>query len=172
MRETGNRRLGAYDLSMSAVGIFLLVLGAVLIAVEAHVPRLGMLGGPGVIALAAGALLAVGGLGGGLAVALATAVVLGLAGAGLLALTLRKGAAVRHRRVRAGAEGLVGQLAVVRRWEEPRGKVHVHGALWHARRSWGDEDGVEIHEGDQVVVEKLDGLTLAVRPAEDWELVR
>jgi membrane protein implicated in regulation of membrane protease activity len=163
---------GAYDLVMTALGIVLLVLGTALIAVEAHVPRLGMLGGPGVIALAAGALLAVGGLGGGLAVALVTALLLGLAGAGLLTLTLRKGAAVRRRRVRAGAEGLVGRVGVVRRWEEPRGKVLVDGALWHARRSWGDEEGVEIHEGDHIVVERLEGLTLAVRPAEAWELVR
>ena len=29
-----------------------------------------------------------------------------------------------------------------------------------------------LHAGDQVVVERLDGLTLAVRPAETWELVR
>jgi membrane-bound serine protease (ClpP class) len=157
---------------MTALGVILLVVGAVLVAVEAHVPRLGMLGGPGVIALAAGALLAVGGLGGGLAAALATAVVLGLTGAALLGLTYRKGVAVRNRRVRAGAEGLCGRLCVVRRWEEPQGKVLVDGALWDARRSWGDEEGREIHAGDRVVVERLEGLTLSVRPAEDWELVR
>ena len=28
----------------------------------------------------------------------------------------------------------------------------------------------ELHEGDPIVVERLDGLTLAVRRAEDWEL--
>ena len=115
---------------------------------------------------------ALGLLGGGLAVALGTALVLALGGAGLLALTFRKGVAVRTRRVRAGAEGLAGRLCVVRRWEEPQGKVLVDGALWDARRSWGDEESREIHEGDRVVVERLDGLTLAVRPAEDWELVR
>lgn len=157
---------------MTALGIVLLVIGAALIAVEAHVPRLGMLGGPGVIALAAGALLAVGGLGGGLAVGLAIALVLALAGAGVLAVTLREGAAVRRRRVMTGPEGLVGQLGVVRRWHEPAGKVLVDGCLWQARRSWGDEQRTVLHEGDRVVVERLDGLTLTVRPAEDWELVR
>jgi membrane-bound serine protease (ClpP class) len=157
---------------MTAIGITLLLVGAILVAIEAHVPRLGVLGGPGVIALAAGAVLAVGGLGGGIAVGVATAVVLAVAGAGILALTFRKGIAVRRRRVRAGAEGLVGQLGVVRRWEEPRGKVMVDGCLWHARRSWGDEEEADLHEGDHVVVEKLDGLTLAVRPAEQWELIR
>lgn len=157
---------------MTAIGILLLVLGAVLVAVEAHVPRLGILGGPGVIALGAGALLAVGGLGGGLAVGLATALVLVFAGAGILALTLRKGIAVRRRRVRTGAESLVGRLGVVRRWDEPQGKVLVDGCLWQARRSWGDEQPAELGEGDHVVVERLDGLTLAVRRAEEWELIR
>lgn len=157
---------------MTALGVALLAVGAILIAVEAHVPRLGALGGPGVISLVAGALLAVGGLGGGLAVALAVALGLGMVGAGILAITLRKGLAVRRRRVRTGAEGLVGQLGVVRRWEEPGGKVLVDGCLWRARRSWGDEQQAEFHEGDQVVVERLDGLTLAVRRAEEWELIR
>jgi membrane-bound serine protease (ClpP class) len=159
---------------MTALGIALLVVGAVLVLVEAHVPKLGVLGGPGVIALAAGAVLAVGGLGGGVVVAIVLAVVLAAASGGLLALTYRKGVAVRRRRVRSGREGLIGQLGVVRTWEDPRGKVLVDGALWHARRSWPDdyEDHAELHAGDPIVVERLDGLTLAIRPAEDWELVR
>ncbi len=157
---------------MTALGISLLLIGAILIAVEAHVPRLGVLGGPGVIALGAGAILAVGGLGGGLLVGLASALVLVVSGAAVLALTLHKGLAVRGRRVRTGPERLVGQLGVIRRWDEPCGKVLVDGALWQARRSWGDEQMPELHEGDEVVVERLDGLTLAVRRAEEWELVR
>jgi membrane-bound ClpP family serine protease len=157
---------------MTALGVSLLVVGAVLLVLEAHVPTLGVLGGPGVIALGAGALLAVGGLGGGLAVSLLVALVLAAAGLATLGLTLRKGMAVRRRRVRAGPERLVGQLGVVRRWEEPCGKVLVDGALWQARRSWPDGEQPELHEGDSIVVERLDGLTLAVRPAEDWELMR
>ena len=35
-----------------------------------------------------------------------------------------------------------------------------------------EDDAAELHEGDPVVVERLDGLTLSVRRAEDWELVR
>lgn len=158
---------------MTALGLALLAVGAILVLVEAHVPRLGALGIPGVVALAAGAVLAVAGLGGGVAVAVVSALALAGAGAGFLALTFRKGIAARRRRVRSGRERLIGQLGVVRRWEEPRGKVLVDGALWHARRSWPDDEHgqAELHEGDPIVVERLDGLTLAIRPAEDWELV-
>jgi membrane-bound serine protease (ClpP class) len=158
---------------MTALGLALLVVGAILVVVEAHVPRLGLLGVPGVVALGAGAILAVGGLGGGIAVAIIVALLVAGTAMGVLALTFRKGLAVRRRRIRSGPQRLIGQLGVVRRWEEPRGKVLVDGALWHARRSWpdGEHDQGELHEGDPVVVERLDGLTLAIRPAEDWELV-
>src|SRR5205085_12420313 len=108
---------------MTALGLALLMVGAVLLVVEAHVPTLGVLGGPGVIALGAGALLAVGGLGGGFAVSLVVAVLLAASGLGVLAVTASKGLAVRRRRVRAGPEHLLGALGVVRRWEEPCGKV-------------------------------------------------
>jgi membrane-bound ClpP family serine protease len=158
---------------MTALGLALLAVGVILILVEAHVPRLGVLGVPGVIAVAAGAVLAVGGAGGGLVVGVVAAVLVAAAGLGVLALTFRKGIAVRRRRIRSGPEGLIGRLGIVRRWEEPRGKVLVDGALWHARRSWpeGEHDQADLHEGDTIVVERLDGLTLAIRPAEEWELV-
>ena len=157
---------------MTALGVSLLLIGATLVVVETHVPSLGVLGAPGLVALVAGSVLAVGGLGGGLAVVLVTALLIAFAGAGLLAIATRKGAAARRRRVRTGSEGLIGRVGVVRSWGEPTGRVLVDGALWRARRSWhdADEDEHELHEGDPVVVERLSGLTLAVRRAEEWEL--
>ena len=156
---------------MTALGIVLLVVGATLVVVETHVPSLGALGAPGVAAVAIGAVLAVSGLGGGVGLALAVALLLGFAGAGSLWVIVRKGAATRRRAIRTGPEGLVGQVGVVRSWGEPDGHVLIDGALWRARRSWSeDEDAPELHEGDAIVVERLSGLTLAVRRAEEWEL--
>ena len=45
---------------MTALGVSLLIVGAIVIVAEAHVPSLGMLGGPGVIAIGVGAVWAVG----------------------------------------------------------------------------------------------------------------
>jgi membrane-bound serine protease (ClpP class) len=59
-------------------------------------------------------------------------------------------------------------VGVVRSWTAGGGQVLVDGALWRARHSWAD-DGEELGEGDPVVVERVSGLTLAVRRAEDWE---
>lgn len=162
----------AYHFSMTALGVSLLVIGAIVIVAEAHVPSLGLLGGPGVIALAAGAVLTVGALGGGVAVTVVAALGLACAGLGVLGVSLRKGAAVRRRRIRSGPEGLISHLGVVRNWGEPNGQVMVDGALWKARRSWADDETSELHAGDHVVVERLDGLTLVVRRADEWELIR
>jgi membrane-bound serine protease (ClpP class) len=156
---------------MTALGISLMVIGAIVIVIETHVPSMGALGGPGVIALAVGAVLAVAGFGGGLALGLVSAFLLASVAGGMLALTVHKGTAVRRRRVRAGPEGLIGRIGTVRSWEGAAGKVQVEGALWRARASWVDDEQAELHEGDAIVVERLSGLTLAVRPAEDWELV-
>jgi membrane-bound ClpP family serine protease len=155
---------------MTALGVSLLIVGAIVIVAEAHVPSLGMLGGPGVLAIGVGAVLAISGLGGGIAVALIAAVLLVTIGIGAVALSVTKGLAVRRRRVRAGPEGLIGHTGVVRSWAEPTGSVLVDGALWRARRSIVDEHGAELRAGDAVVVEHLNGLTVGVRPAEEWEL--
>jgi membrane-bound serine protease (ClpP class) len=154
---------------VTSLGILLLLSGAALVVVEAHVPTLGALGVPGVLALVAGSVLVVSGVGGGLAAVLAVSFVLALCSVSALALVLRKGTAARRRRVRTGAEGLVGQLGVVRSWGERGGRVLLEGTLWRARRAWPDVDDEELQEGDVVVVERLSGLTLAVRGAEEWE---
>jgi membrane-bound serine protease (ClpP class) len=162
---------------MTALGVALLVTGVILIMVEAHVPTLGALGAPGVAALAAGAVLSVAGLGGGIIAGVVAALALTAISVGVLTVSLRKGLATRRRRITSGPEGLIGHVGIVRSWQEPAGKVLVDGALWSARRTHGafadeEEAGLELHEGDPIVVERLSGLTLGVRPAEDWELVQ
>ena len=157
---------------MTALGVALLVIGAIVVTVEAHVPSLGMLGGPGVVALGVGSVLAVSGLGGGIALGLAAALLLVTTSVAVLALSVHKGLAVRTRRIRSGPEGMIGHIGVVQSWTEPTGKVLVDGALWQAQRSACEPDEeVPLHQGDRVVVERLKGLTLSVRPAEEWELI-
>jgi membrane-bound serine protease (ClpP class) len=139
------------------------------VILEAHIQSLGFLGVPGVAALAAGAVLAVTGLGGAFVLVVVCAVALAAVGAAVVTLSLHKGVGVRRRRIQTGSEGIIGHLGVVRRWIEPTGTVLVDGALWRARLSLPDEDPLQ--EGDHVVVERVNGLTLCVRKAENWELV-
>jgi membrane-bound ClpP family serine protease len=160
---------------MTSLGLALLVLGAVVAVAEAHYPTHGIAGGTGVLVMALGAVLAITGLGAGVLLALLAGGTLAAAGAGGVLLSVRTGGAVRHRRVRTGAEGIIGHIGTVRTWTDSAGSVAVDGALWRARRSLGPDDEYnevsELHTGDRIVVEHLNGLTLSVRPAEEWELI-
>jgi membrane-bound ClpP family serine protease len=152
---------------MVEVGIALVLVGAALLVAEAHVPG-GALGVAGGVALAGGAAIALAGAGGGAAVVVG--VVLGvLAATGLwLAFATRKALATRRLRSASGREALMGRCGVVRRWQNGDGQVFVDGALWHARPSWPDMED-QLNAGDAVVVERVTGLTLGVRRAEEWE---
>jgi membrane-bound ClpP family serine protease len=171
--QTSSAVIEAYDEGMTSLGLILLVIGAVVAVAEAHYPTHGIAGGLGVAVMALGAVLAISGLGAGLLLGLAGGVVLAGAGAGAVALSVKPGLAVRQRRVRTGAEGMFGQIGVVRNWADDAGDIALGGALWHACRSSSLEDDelCDLHAGDKVVVERLSGLTLSVRPAEKWELL-
>ena len=153
---------------MVTLGIVLLLLGAALLIAEAHLPTYGALGVAGLVALVSGGALAVDASGGGLALVLAVSLVLAATAGSFLLIAARQAAAVSRRRASTGAEGLVGHVGVVRSVPAPVGSVFVDGALWRARSCW--DEAVALRPGDPVVVERVHGLTLSVRRAEEWEL--
>jgi len=157
----------AYDWQseMVEIGVAFMLVGAALLVAEAHLPG-GALGVAGGLALAGGAGLAA--ASGGVAVVLA-AVLAACAVTGLwLAVATRKALAAGRLRASSGREALSGRTGVVRSWQGGDGQVFVDGALWRARPSWPDGEQ-ELAAGDAVVVERVSGLTLAVRRAEEWE---
>jgi membrane-bound serine protease (ClpP class) len=158
---------------MTPLIVALILTGAGLLVAEAHVVSFGVLGGAGILSLVLAAVLAVDEAGGGpvaaLAVAIPVAVVLGA----LMVVATRKSLAVRRQKVLGGSEGLIGRVGVVRHACAPEGEVFVSGELWHARRSalHDEDEQPDLAEGERVVVERVYGLTLAVRRAEEWELM-
>jgi membrane-bound serine protease (ClpP class) len=152
---------------MVEIGVALAVVGVALLVAEAHVPG-GVLGATGGVVLAGGLALALAGAGG--AAGVIVAVVLGaLVASGLwLAIATRKTLATRRLRSASGREALAGRCGVVRSWQNGDGQVFVDGALWRARPSWPDSED-QLAPGDAVVVERVTGLTLGVRRAEEWE---
>jgi membrane-bound serine protease (ClpP class) len=147
----------------------LLLSGAALAAAEAHVQSHGVLGGGAVVALGAGLALVLGGEGFGLAAAVAAGLLLGGAAAVYAWIVLTKGLSASRRRVRSGAEALVGRVGEVRAVPAPTGQVFLDGALWRARL-WSADEDTRLERGDAIVVERVDGLTLTVRRAEEWEV--
>jgi membrane-bound serine protease (ClpP class) len=154
---------------LSELGIVLLLVGAALAVAEAHVPSHGALGGAAAAAVAAGIALVLGGAGLGAGIALAAGLAAGLLAAVYAWIVVRKALAVSRRRVRSGPEGLVGRVGEVRAAPAPLGQVFLDGALWRAR-VWAGDDDAALERGDPIVVERVDGLTLTVRRAEEWEV--
>lgn len=142
------------------LAVILLAVGLVLVGLEHAVVAHGGLTFAGLVLVVLGALylvdpsrtpgvrvsfLAIGGV----------ALVLAGAGAGIVVLAMK----ARTHRPWTGQEGLVGQLAEVRKPLAPEGFVFVNGALWSA---WTDQGPLEV--GEMVEVVAIDGLHLYVRP--------
>jgi len=147
---------------MFALGLLLVLLGAILVAAEAHVPSHGLLGSGAVISLAVGLALLLSAAGSTVLVALCGGLAVALVGGGWVTVVARKALGTRRLRER---NTLVGRLGVAR----SANSVFVDGALWRARQ-WDLEGEAPLARGDPVVVEHVNGLTLTVRPAEEWEV--
>ena len=152
---------------MMALGLALLALGAALAVAEAHVPSFGVLGIAAAACLAAAVGVLIDAAGGGFAVALAAALAVGGVAAVYIAFVVGRVLAVRRSPVRGGRAGLIGRRGELRAVPAPVGRVLVDGELWRAR-AWETE---ELAPGDPVVVADVDGLTLTVRRAEEWEVL-
>jgi membrane-bound ClpP family serine protease len=145
-----------------ALGLLLVLVGAALAAAEAHVPSHGALGCGAVIALATGVALLMSAAGSAALAAILVGLAVAAAGGVALWLVVRKGLATR--RLKA-TNTLIGRVGVARGEDS----VFVDGALWRAR-AWGLEGDAPLERGLPVVVENVSGLTLTVRPAEEWEV--
>ena len=153
---------------MLAIGLVLVVVAVALVLAEAHLTTGGLIASVALVALVSGVTLLLIGAGAGLLAALAvTGVVLAASLAGLLAVG-RSLRSVRSRRPRSGTEAMVGHIGVVRAGASAA-RVFIDGGLWRAQPSL-PEEGSALHDGDRVVVERVSGLTLGVRKAEEWEL--
>ena len=155
---------------MSILAVILVIVGAGFMVAEAHVPTHGALGAAAAAALTAGVVLAVSDAGASGGAVVAAGVTVGLAALALAWLLLVKSLAARRLRVRSGPQALAGRVATVRAVPTPVGQVQLDGALWRARMWDLEGEGEPVAEGSPVVVESIDGLTLTVRPAEEWEV--
>jgi membrane-bound serine protease (ClpP class) len=143
---------GLSVLPVSWAGLMLVLLGAALLVVDAHVVTHGALTLSGLVAMAFGLIVLFHKTPApyhlNTAIVFTVTAVLG----GFWALAVGKSIAVRRRPITVGPEQIVGMQGVVR----PGGAVFVRGELWRARSS----DALE--PGDRVAVDALDGLTLQV----------
>ncbi len=153
---------GISVLPFTWAGILLLAAGMALVVGEAFVGH-GALGAAGVAALAIGAILlfddetyAVWKPG-----VIAAALLLG----GGLLFAIRRTAQVRHLPAATGTTTLIGLRGEARESLDPDGLVFLRGELWSAVT-----DAAAIPAGSDVIVDRIEGLTLHVHPAAPEEV--
>jgi membrane-bound serine protease (ClpP class) len=139
-------------LPLSWGGLMLVLLGAALLVIDAHVTSHGALSLSGLVAMSIGLVTLFHDKGTPYhtnvwAVVTVTALI-----GGFWAFAVSKSVAARRSPVTVGPEQIVGLEGVVR----AGGNVFVRGELWRVRSA------EPLHEGDRVAVDALDGLTLAV----------
>ncbi len=67
----------------------------------------------------------------------------------------------RKKRSVSGADGMLGKVAKVKQWKQTEGQILVNGELWRA------VSDVPLSPGDRVLVQRMEGLTLQVKPLND-----
>jgi membrane-bound serine protease (ClpP class) len=151
---------GLAQLPINVAGLLLILLAFGLFVAEAFITSHGALAIGGVVSLIFGGLLLFNTNNDAYEVSVPivvfTAAVLG----GFFVWVISKAVQARHRAVHTGSEELVGAIGTVRTPLEPVGHVFVMGALWRAHA----RDDQRLDAGQQVVVERIDGLTLTVAP--------
>jgi membrane-bound serine protease (ClpP class) len=143
-------------LPVSWAGLALLLLGVALLVADLHVTSHGALTVAGSICLAVGSIMlfqnAPPPYHTSKPLVIGIAVTLGA----IWAFAVGKAWQVRSQPVEVGPQLIAGSVGEVRR----DGLVFVNGELWQARTA----DGEQLHPGERVRVESLDGLVLTVKP--------
>jgi|KBSMisStandDraft_5_1062788.scaffolds.fasta_scaffold01296_17 membrane-bound serine protease (ClpP class) len=154
--------LAIFALHLLPIRFFAVVLifaSFVLFALEAKFATHGVMATGGIATLVLGALLLVDGpipeMRVQLWTALAVSIPLGMITVFLMTIALK----ARRNKVVTGIEGLIGEIGTAQTVLAPSGKVFIHGEIWDATASR------EVGVGQDVVVEKVDGLRLQVTPA-------
>jgi len=154
---------------MTALGLALIVMALVLLLAEAHLSTGGLIGACASVAAIGGVVVLLLAAGAGAVLVLVVGLCAAVAAVSLLLLVRRRILQPLRLRPRTGREALVGHVGVVRSSDGPEAEVFLDGSLWRAEPSPIHHE-TELHNGDRVVVERVNGLTLCVRRAEEWEL--
>ncbi|MDX6475207.1 MAG: hypothetical protein QOH95_718, partial [Gaiellaceae bacterium] len=143
-------------LPLSWAGLMLILLGAALLVIDAHVVTHGALTLSGLVAIAVGLITLFHKAPAPYHTSVPLVVTVTALLGGFWAFAIGKAIAVRRRPVSVGPQQIVGMEGVVR----GDGQVFVRGELWRVR------SGDRLATGEHVLVDGLDGLTLDVHRIE------
>ncbi|MBU6428419.1 MAG: nodulation protein NfeD [Cyanobacteria bacterium REEB65] len=144
-------------LPINYVGVALFALAFALFLADLYSPSHGVLTAGGIIAMILGGFMLLSGSTPGVAINRPLVVVIGLVTGLLFASCVALAISAKRRPVKTGKEDLIGRLARTKTPLEPDGQVLLEGERWQARSESGPIDA-----GSEVVVRRLEGLTLIV----------
>lgn len=151
--------MSTLPVDLGALGLMLA--GVAMMVAELFLPSFGSLGVGGFAAFVIGSMLLVDPSGStGLGISWWTILPGALAMAAFLAFVGLVSLRAMRTRVHSGQEGMIGKTArATKNFAAGQGHVRVDGEIWNAVNS---EDGAEIAEGDELVIQAVDGLLLHV----------
>jgi len=148
-------------LPISSAGFLLVVLGVILLIAELNVMSYGLLSIGGAASICLGSIMLIDSDDPAMQISkIVLYPILGMTffiSAGSIYLATKS----RQLRSLTGMEGLVGEIGVVKLTLNPQGLVLVHGEVWNA------ESDTLIADGENVVVEAVEGLKIKVRKVVD-----
>ncbi|MGH8222657.1 MAG: NfeD family protein, partial [Woeseiaceae bacterium] len=153
--------LAAYALQVLPVnyaGLALLVVGVVLIIMEAIVPSFGAMGLGGIIAFIFGAIIMFDSEIPGFGISIAFVVSMGVVTGLLLLVMVSYLVRLQRRGAVTGAASIIGGIGTAMEAFSGEGKIWLEG------ESWAAMSRVPIDKDQQVVVRNMDGLILQVEP--------
>jgi membrane-bound serine protease (ClpP class) len=153
--------LSAQVLPISAIGVLLIVLAAVMFLLEVKIASYGLLTLGGTVSLVIGSMMLIDGPIPELRVPAIVVLPTSLLVAVLCAVAMRLAIRAHRTKVSTGVEGLAGEIGRVIHALSPEGKVFVRGEIWNAASVTGP-----IPEGARVRVVRVDDMLLTVEAAE------
>jgi membrane-bound serine protease (ClpP class) len=148
-------------LPVNYAGLLLIILAIILFILELKIVSHGILTIGGVISMIIGSLMLFKSAQPFFRVSLKVILPAAILTALFFSFTIGLAVKAYRRKPETGAEGLTGLVGTAKTDIKEEGQVFVHGEIWNA---WSD---VMIKTGEKVVVEKVEGLKLKVRPARD-----
>jgi len=148
-------------LPVNYAGLALILLGVMLIIAEAFMPSFGALGLGGVAAFVFGSIILLDTDVPGMQIARPLIIGVALVASSLLLMLVYALMRMRRRPAVSGTESMLGQIAEVLEDFEAHGAVFINGERWNA------DSSAAVRKGDQVRIEKIDGLHLQVVPVDE-----
>jgi membrane-bound serine protease (ClpP class) len=145
-------------LPINYAGMGLILLGVALMVGEAFQPSFGILGIGGVVAFIIGSIILMDTDAPGFGIDISVIITFALISALIFIFVIGMAIRARRRPVVSGLEELVGSEAVVINDFDRTGRVAIHSETWRAISD------TPVHEGQQVKVVGMKGLTLQVEP--------